>query len=289
MDSHIHSTVNTFNRHWRRLEDEARFHYAPGEPQTQVQFAFQQHFRVFTGLAPLRPGGRVLEVGCGRGSMSAYYAARGQEAHLLDVSPDALRLARRHFAGHGLDGHPVQGDAFALPYPDRTFDIVVSIGLLEHFDDIAGLVREQARVLRPGGTLLGYVVPDDAGTVQEAARPVNALLRLAHAVARPGREGDAPAAKSPLYRNAHAPQDYLAAMRQAGISGPRVTGMYPLPMVSHSPAFPFSPMARPLEKALIGLWRGILGLRRVAVPDPWLCSPSFGLAYLVWGRVGGPA
>ena len=45
----------------------------------------------------------------------------------------------------------------------------------------------------------------------------------------------------------------------------------------------------PLEKALIGLWRGILGLRRLAVPDPWLCSPSFGLAYLVWGRVGGPA
>lgn len=287
MDTLPRSTVDSFNQHWRRLGEEARFHYAPGRPSTQVQFAFQNHFRVFSGLAPLRPGGRVLEVGCGRGSMGAYFAAQGQEVHLLDVSLDALRLARRHFAGHGLSGHPVQGDAFALPYPDRTFDVVVSIGLLEHFDDIAGLLREQTRVLRPGGTLLGYVVPDDSHTVQALARPVNALLRLGHGLLHPARKTDATPAKSPLYRNALTPERYLDALRGLGVSDPQTVGMYPLPMVSHSPAFPFSPMAPPLERALIGLWRAILGLRRLAVPDPWLCSPSWGLAYLVWGRMGG--
>lgn len=287
MDTLPSSTVDSFNQHWRRLGEEARFHYAPGRPATQVQFAFQNHFRVFSGLAPLRPGARVLEVGCGRGSMGAYFSAQGQEVHLLDVSLDALRLARRHFAGHGLSGHPVQGDAFALPYPDRTFDVVVSIGLLEHFDDIAGLLREQARVLRPGGTLLGYVVPDDRRTVQVLARPVNTLLRLGHDLLHPAREADAAPAKSPLYRNAHTPQDYLDALRGLGLADPQAVGMYPLPMVSHSPAFPFSPMAPALERALIGLWRAILGLRRLAVPDPWLCSPSWGLAYLVWGRIGG--
>jgi len=287
MNTPPRSTMDTFDQNWRRLGEDARFHYAPGRPATQVQFAFQNHFRVFSRLAPLRPGGRVLEVGCGRGSMGAYFAAKGQEVHLLDFSRDALLLARGHFARHALAGHPVQADAFALPYADRTFDAVFSIGLLEHFDDITGLLREQVRVLRPGGTLLAYVVPDDADTVQALARPVNALLRLGHAVMRPRAGGDAPAAKSPLYRNTHTPRDYLAAMRDIGISDPRVAGMYPLPMVSHSPAFPFSPMARPLEQGLIGLWRAILGLRRLAVPDPWLCSPSFGLAFLVWGRRGG--
>lgn len=287
MDTPPRSTMDTFDRNWRRLGEDARFHYAPGRPATQVQFAFQNHFRVFSRLAPLPPGSRVLEVGCGRGSMGAYFAAKGQEVHLLDFSRDALLLARRHFARHGLAGHPAQADAFALPYADRTFDAVVSIGLLEHFDDIAGLMREQVRVLRPGGTLLAYVVPEDSRTVQALARPVNALLRLGRALLHPSPRQETATAKTPLYRNDHPPQRYLAALAELDVSEARVTGMYPLPMVSHSPAFPFSPMARPLEKALIGLWRAVLALRRLAVPDPWLCSPSFGLAFLVWGRRGG--
>ena len=286
MDIPPRSTMDTFDQNWRRLGEDVRFHYAPGRPATQVQFAFQNHFRVFSRLTRLKPGDRVLEAGCGRGSMGAYFAAEGHEVHLLDFSREALRLARGHFARHGLAGHPVQADAFSLPYADRTFDAVISVGLLEHFDDITGLLREQVRVLRPGGTLLGYVVPEDGHTVQALARPVNTLLRLGHTLLYPASHQKAVSAKTPLYRNDHPPQRYLATLEELGVRGAQVVGMYPLPMVSHSPAFPFSPMAGPLEQTLIGLWKAVLTLRSLAKPEPWLCSPAFGLAFLIWGRRG---
>ncbi len=49
---------------------------------------------------------------------------------------------------------PVCGDAFALPFPDETFDVVFHQGLLEHFRNAGGLVAENARVLKRGGLVL---------------------------------------------------------------------------------------------------------------------------------------
>ena len=56
------------------------------------------------------------------------------------------------------------GEAVRLPFPDATFDVVLSTGLLEHFQDPSPIVREMARVLRPGGALvsLDFNRPDRA-------------------------------------------------------------------------------------------------------------------------------
>jgi SAM-dependent methyltransferase len=88
--------------------------------------------------------GRLLDVGCGTGSYSAALAGLGWAVTGVDVSEDMLRRARER----GVDA--VQADGAALPFDDAFFDVAVSVFTHTDVDDFAGLVREVARVLRPG-------------------------------------------------------------------------------------------------------------------------------------------
>lgn len=77
-------------------------------------------------------------------------SGRGAEVYGVDISEPIVRQARLAFAGVGrLQG--VVGDVRDLPFPDRSFDAVYSMGTIEHFDETERAVREIARVLKPGG------------------------------------------------------------------------------------------------------------------------------------------
>lgn len=286
-------SVEGFRRGWEQRAETRRYHFQRGRPAHQVQFAFQNHWRVFSGVLGRTRLERVLEVGSGRGSMGAYFADRGCATHLLDISYAVLRSARELFAADGLACACSNGDALGLPYAQASFDAVFSIGLLEHFEEIGPPVLEQLRVLRPGGMLLCYVVPERRLSVQLLAAPLNLALKAGHRLlVRPGRRGiPGPPAKPPLYRNRYDSRDYLQILADAGVTEAGAFGMFPLPLVSHSPAFPFSPMAPALEIGLMACWRAVLGLRRLLMTrDPWICSEGWGLAFLVWARKpGGPA
>ena len=100
-------------------------------------------------------GARILEVGAGTGRDSFYMAQDGAELVLLDYSMNSLKIIRNNLPS--VDHiSAVGGDAFSLPFPDGTFDAVFHQGLLEHFrkDAAANLLRENVRVLKPGGLLI---------------------------------------------------------------------------------------------------------------------------------------
>ncbi len=96
----------------------------------------------------------VLEVGAATARDSAELAAKGAVAVGLDYSPAAISLAREATGDAVL---LVRGDALALPFRGGSFDLVFHQGVLEHFRDPALLLRENLRVLKPGGHLLADV------------------------------------------------------------------------------------------------------------------------------------
>ena len=123
--------------------------------------------------AAIAPGERVLDVGCGTGTLAveAARAATGVQVTGLDADPSILARARRRAADAGLDIAFDEGWSTALPYESASFDVVLSTLFFHHLEDDAkrATASELVRVIRPGGRLV----------VADVGRPKDPLMRLA--------------------------------------------------------------------------------------------------------------
>jgi len=99
-------------------------------------------------------GRTVLDLGCAGGFMAEALALRGATVTGIDPAAEAVEAARRHAAATGLSIRYDTGVGEALPYGDAAFDAVVCVDVLEHVADLAMVLSEVARVLRPGGLFL---------------------------------------------------------------------------------------------------------------------------------------
>lgn len=125
--------------------------------RSEYDYALFEYYRSAKVLAVLeRAGvpirGRVLDAGCGGGGMPLSLAEESQSVVGIDPAErfqDAgVRLGRERGL-HNL--HFALADGMALPFPDRTFDLVLSHAVIEHVADAPLYLRECARVLAPGG------------------------------------------------------------------------------------------------------------------------------------------
>jgi SAM-dependent methyltransferase len=104
----------------------------------------------------IKPPGSTLDIGCGAGTNAIWFAKEGFTASGIDLSPGAIRAARERAHSEKLDVKFVEGDALALPFPDRSFDVVSDNGCfhtlpIRRRKDYS---KEVSRVLVPGGTFL---------------------------------------------------------------------------------------------------------------------------------------
>jgi SAM-dependent methyltransferase len=118
------------------------------------------------GRFPVRPGERVLDLGCGAGRHAFEAARRGARVVALDTDQRELSQVSAMFeamreageVGEGGSACAVAGDATAMPFPDGSFDRVIAAEVLEHIPADQAAINELARVLRPGG-LAAVTVP----------------------------------------------------------------------------------------------------------------------------------
>ncbi|NTU78097.1 MAG: methyltransferase domain-containing protein [Chloroflexales bacterium] len=109
---------------------------------------------MLAGAAGPMAGLRLLDLGAGMGGFAVAAALAGARVSACEYNPAYCRIIGLRAARHGLPLPVFNAAGEALPFPDAAFDAVTAWDVLEHVQDPARMLRELARVLRPGGHAL---------------------------------------------------------------------------------------------------------------------------------------
>lgn len=127
-------------------------------------------------VADVPSDGRLLDVGTGTGdiALEALRTDPGMRVTGLDFTAEMMDVGRRRKGADGIDW--CRGDALCLPFPDKTFDAVVSGFLLRNVADVRSVLMEQVRVVIPGGRV---VCLDTSPAPRNILRPfIHLYLRI---------------------------------------------------------------------------------------------------------------
>jgi len=102
-------------------------------------------------------GKKILEVGVGAGTDHLQWARAGAECYGVDLTDEAIAETRSHLNLYGLKSNLQRIDAEQLPYPDNSFDVVYSWGVIHHSEHPELIIKEIYRVLKPGGQFIGMM------------------------------------------------------------------------------------------------------------------------------------
>lgn len=109
---------------------------------------------VISKLCQVKKGDNVLEIGCGTGHFSRYFKELGADVTGIDTSPEMLKVARDD--SRSIEVNFAAGDAYRLPFPDNSFDLVAMITVLEFISKPERALAEAFRVSR-GKVFLGIL------------------------------------------------------------------------------------------------------------------------------------
>lgn len=139
-----------FGREWTTFrQGEREF------PPEQQRAIFDGYFRIFPWQR-LPAAASGMDVGCGSGRWGKLAAPRVGHLHLVDVSPEALAVARGNLAGAGnVSFHAAS--VSDIPLPDASQDFAYSLGVLHHVPDTERAIADIARKLKPGAPFLVYL------------------------------------------------------------------------------------------------------------------------------------
>lgn len=234
-------------------------------PKTQRQFNLFNYFSYIQKEIEGKGYSSSLELGAGRGTISLYLKKYlGFTVTLNDMSDEAMSLAKANFAHFKEDAHFVVSDARSLPFADHAFDVVTSIGLMEHLDDYAPILKEAYRVLKPGGTMIQINIPQK-NSIQVLNVGYRKILKLL------GNE-----LRKDFPRNTDTPEMYAMHAREAGFRDVRTINVNPFPL--------FVPIPMIVDEMLAVLYRGILKIRGLVSREPFTCSYELSQCHFLIGK-----
>lgn len=134
------------------------------------------------------PAMRLLEIGCAKSAWLPYFSKEfGFSVCGIDYSPIGCQMARKVLQVNGVDAEVVCADFFSPPENMLgAFDVVVSFGVVEHFDDTAACLKAVASLLKPGGMLITNI-PNMVGWIGSIQKLVNRPVYDIHQLIDPAR------------------------------------------------------------------------------------------------------
>jgi len=144
-------------------------------------------------------GKRILDLGCGAGETSVYFALQGASVYACDIAEDFLAVATELSAKYGVAIDFKLADVASLPYPDNYFDCIFGNGVLHHVE-LFSAANEIRRVLKPTGRA-AFIEP----------LPYNPIIKIYRVMAKGVRSAD----EKPIsFRRLHHFASYFSSHKQ---------------------------------------------------------------------------
>ena len=183
----------------------------PGTPEFfralhRIKLADSERFALHYWAFDSACGKHVLDVGCGPGWLTVQYAAAGAHVTAIDLTPRAVELTKANLAWSGLRANVQTANAEALPFPDESFDLVVSSGVLHHTPDTRNAFAQCFRVLKRGGMAKITLYRKGIAHRKSLFAVTRAIMQLAH-IKHPGAD---------LAREASGVDDFIRQYDGAG-------------------------------------------------------------------------
>jgi ubiquinone/menaquinone biosynthesis C-methylase UbiE len=149
--------------------------YTPGYSEVALRYMKRRHAARDAAffLPHLKPGMKLLDCGCGPGTITVGFARAVGHGLVMavDVEPGQVVTTEQTAREQGLTNVQVrQANVYDLPFPDRSFDAIFSHALFEHLADPLAALRQFRRLLKPGGPV-GIASPDWDGVVYAPKSP----------------------------------------------------------------------------------------------------------------------
>jgi ubiquinone/menaquinone biosynthesis C-methylase UbiE len=129
----------------------------------------REYVAIADRIAQDRPA-RILDWGCGHGQVSAMLRERGMQTDSFDYAAGLDGVTKRQLPEYPEIEATLSPEPVKLPYEDEQFDAVLSLGVLEHVADPDGSLDELRRILKPGGRLYVYKLPNRASYLEWIAK-----------------------------------------------------------------------------------------------------------------------
>ena len=262
----------TFDSKWkniagRKKDEEFSIFVPPSEkPRTQRQFNLYNYYEFISSVIRGRGYKDAVEIGCGRGTIALYMTVYEKLRVICsDSEKSAIYLAMKNFVHFNSTAQFIIADAAKLPIPSESIDISVSIGLLEHLPVYREILKEQFRILRPGGVIISLNIPK-----KHSVQDLNRIYRFVYRLLKPSYP-----LKPDYFRNTDRPVDYLKQAEMVGFTNAYNVNVNPFPI--------FTPLLPRIELLVTLIYRFILGFRRIYSRYPFKTNYALSQAHFLVG------
>lgn len=263
-------TARNFNKKWEAINkkeiisDEFSIFVDKGAiPVSQRQFNLFHYFELIKKIIEKDNCKRSLEIGCGRGTMSLYLKKYlNMDVTLVDVEDAAISLAKKNFKYFKVEGNFSVSSAEALPFEKEVYNVCVSIGLAEHFEDYSKVFNEQYRVLKHGGYMISLNIPK-----KKSIQFLNNIYRKILKISSNKK------LKKDYYRNEDSPENYRKIAEKVGFKECEIIDVNSFPL--------FTPVSQKNEKRLARLYNLIYKFRGLFLSYPFRASRVLSQAHFL--------